>query len=249
MKIFLELARLELPVMEVVFLQGWKESGARKKALLKEVLENISGVRVTVVDYLDAPAEWTYFRSHLTVEEYAARAEEVVQKIKKENPKAIIVVIGHSLGGIIARYLCKKGLFPSSNMILVGTPNKGISYKSFGGYLGIIITPIYWVLASKYVCNIPVFYQLLKGSTFLKRLNDDGIPGDCYYISGLKDTRVDKSSSDPHGIGQIVQCDHHLFRFDRESVACLSKHELSELYNTTAFPIVVSIVNSLRPAN
>ena len=239
----MELAILNLPTVEVIFLQGWRESGARKKALLKEVLENISGVRVTVVDYLDAPAEWTYFRSHLTVEEYAARAEKVLQEIKKENPKAIIVVIGHSLGGIIARYLCQKWIFPPQNMILVGTPNKGISYKSFGGHLGIIITPIYWVLASRYVCNVPVFYQLLKGSSFLEELNEL-IPRSCHYISGSKDTRVDKSSSDPHRIGQTVQCDHHLFKFDGKSIASLSKHELSELYET-AVPVVVSIVKQI----
>jgi len=235
---------LNLPTMEVVFLQGWRESGARKKALLKEVLENIIGVRVTIVDYLDAPAKWTYFRSHLTVEEYAARAEKVIMEIKKENPKAIIVVIGHSLGGIIARYLCQEGLFPSSNMILVGTPNKGISYKSFGGHLGLIITPVYWVVASKYFCNIPVFYQLLKGSSFLKKMNDDRIPSDCYFISGSKDTRVDDYSSDPHGIGHIVQCDHHLFKFDGESIACLSKQDLDEL-NKTAVPVVVSIIKRI----
>jgi len=230
--------------MEVIFLQGWRESGARKKALLKEVLENISGVRVTVVDYLDAPAEWTYFRSHLTVEEYAVRAEKVIKQIKEENPKAMIVVIGHSLGGIIARYLCQKGLFPSSNMILVGTPNKGISYKSFGGSLGIIITPIYWVLASKYICNVPVFYQLLKGSSFLEKLNKDRIPGDCSYVSGSKDTRVESSSSNPHGIGYIVQCNHHLFKFDGESVQCLSKKDLDEL-NKTAVPVIVLIIRKM----
>ena len=245
MKIFLELAILNLPIMEIFFLQGWRESGARKKALLKEVLENISGVRVTVVDYLDAPAEWTYFRSHLTVEEYAARAEKVIRQIKEENPKANIVVIGHSLGGIIARYLCQKGLFPSSKMILVGTPNKGISYKSFGGYLGIIIAPVYWVLANKYFCNIPVFYQLLKGGSFLKEMNDARIPSDCYFISGSKDTRVEGYSSDPHGIGYVVQCDHHLFKFDGKSVAELSKKDLNELLKT-AVPVVVSIINSFK---
>jgi len=39
--------------MVVFALQGWTESGVWKDSLLKNVLENIPGVKVVVVDYLD----------------------------------------------------------------------------------------------------------------------------------------------------------------------------------------------------
>lgn len=234
------------PKVEVILFQGWKESGARKKPLLKEALENIDGVRVTVVDYLDAPAKKTYFRSHLTVEEYAKKAAEVYRKIREENPTAIIIVIGHSLGGVIARHLCSQGLFPSCNMILVGTPNLGTSYKSFGGpLLGLLETPLFWLLATKRLCNVPLFYQLYHGSRFLEELNKKRIPADCHYIIGSRDERVEPWSSDPHGIAMVVDCDHHLFKFDDRTLASLSLEEEEEL-GRTAVPVVKLIVKGVR---
>jgi pimeloyl-ACP methyl ester carboxylesterase len=238
---------LSLNTTKVVFFPGWKESGARKKSILKEVLENIPGVSVVVVDYLDAPAKQTYFRSHLTIEEYAAKAEKVYLQIQKENPTAFIIVIGHSLGGVIARFLCKKGLFSSKNMILVGTPNLGISYKSFGGsLLGLLETPAFWILANKRLCNVPAFYQLYKGSSFLKKLNENGAPKEAHYIIGSMDQRVEPWSSDPHGIATVVNCDHHLIKFDGKDLDSLLMKDFDEL-DKTAVPVIVLIIRDNIP--
>jgi hypothetical protein len=70
--------------------------------------------------------------------------------------------------------------------------------------------PLLKVLASKHLCNVPVFYQLLEGSKFLEELNKKGIPKDAYYISGTEDKVVPLWSSDPHNIGEYVPCGHHL---------------------------------------
>ncbi|MDD5098300.1 MAG: alpha/beta hydrolase [Candidatus Pacebacteria bacterium] len=226
----------------VLLIQGWSESGAWLNALIRTVLENIFGVKVVVADYLDGKGKLAQFKSHLTVEQYADTVLRYYLQAQFDYPRVPIMVVGHSLGGVIARRLCAEGYFPSREMVLVGTPNLGITYKSIGGsMLGLLICPLLWVLSSKYVCNVPAFRQLLRGSKFLKELNKDGIPQDAYYISGKNDTTVPSWSSDPHGIGSSVECNHHLFPFNGRDVESLSEDELDEA-DKSAIPTVVSIV-------
>lgn len=234
---------LPVPVLLIVFaLQGWTESGIWKDSLLKKVLENIPGVKVVIVDYLDGKGKLAQFRSHLTAEQYAARAERVYRQTQTDYPGIPILVLGHSLGGIIARYLCTKGLFPSKNMILAGAPNEGIIYSAVGGpVFGLIVFPLLWLLSSEHFCNVPVYRQLLMGSDFLTELNRHGIPWDAYYIKGHRDTTVPTWSSDPNGIGCRANCDHHLFPFNGRDINSLSKEELKTMDNS-AIPLVAKIV-------
>jgi len=237
---------LPVPVLLVVFaLQGWTESGVWKDSLLKNILENIPGVKVVVVDYLDGKGKLAQFKSHLTAEEYALRAEKVFRQVQKDYPTALILVLGHSLGGIVARILCLKGLFPSRNMILVGTPNHGITYKSIGGpVFGILMYLLFWALSSKHLCSVPVYRQLLRGNRFLLNiLNVDGIPRDAYYIKGKRDPVVESLSSDPHNIGESVDCDHHLIPHNGRDVVDLSDKDRLALDNS-AIPVIVRIVKN-----
>lgn len=225
---------LPLPVLLVlVAIEGWSENGAEwNYALLRKVLENIPGVVLVVPSYLDAKGKLAKFKSHLTIEQYAAVVDRAIADAKKQYPEAVIMVMGHSLGGVIARFLCAKGVFPPRNMILVGTPNLGIDFGWF-------ITGILKILATKKLCNVPTFYQLLKGSNFLSELNKNGVPDDAYYISGTKDNVVPLWSSDPSNIGFYAECDHKLFPREEEKL----KH--------SAIPIVEMIVRErlvqLRP--
>lgn len=198
-------------VLIVILIQGWSESGAWKDALLRKILESIPGVAVVVPDYLDGKGKFAKFKSHRTVEEYSLTVRFAIWEAKKSYPGATIMVVGHSLGGIIARYLCAEGVFPSKDMILAGAPNKGITYRTLGGSFGVVLLPILKLLANKHLCNVPVFYQLLEGSSFLNNLNKNGIPKDAYYIVGETDITVPLWSSDPHNVGTFVECDHHLF--------------------------------------
>ena len=128
-------------------------------------------------------------------------------------------------------------------MILVGTPNHGITYKSIGGpVFGILMYPLFWVLSSKHLCNVPVYRQLLRGNCFLLNiLNVDGIPRDAYYIKGKRDPVVESWSSDPHNIGWSVDCDHHLVPHNGKNIDDLSDEERHVL-NNSAIPAITRFV-------
>lgn len=236
--------KLENKVLLVILLiQGWSESGAWLNALIKTVLEKIPGVKVVVADYLDGDGKLAQFKSHKTIEEYAEIVGLYYLRAKENFPGIPIMVVGHSLGGIIARLLCNQGYFPSKDMVLVGTPNGGITYKFLGGPIaGLFLLPLFWVLSFKsiFTCNVPAFRQLLKGSDFLWNLNLNGIPKDAYFVRGLRD-RLPRWSSDPHGTGIAVDCNHHLFPFNGKRLENLASKELDEL-NKSAIPVVIMIV-------
>lgn len=200
-------------VLIVILVQGWTESGVLKDSLLKRVLQGIPGVMVIVPEYLEKTAKGKFakFKTHMTIESYAAIVANHYLQAEKDHPSVPILVVGHSLGGVITRFLHSKNFFPAENMILVGTPNMGITYKTVGGKLGKVVLPVLKLLASKSLCNVPVLYQLLVGSEFLKELNKDGIPRNAYYISGAQDKVVPYWSSDPLAAGEFVACGHHLF--------------------------------------
>jgi len=213
------------PVLLVlVAIEGWSENGAEwNYALLRKVLESIPGVVVVVPSYLDAKGILSQFRSHLTVEQYAVSVEAAYRKAQKDYPNALILVMGHSLGGIIARYLCKTRLFQAKNMILVGTPNHGIDF-------GLVLNGFLKFLANKRLCNVPVFNQLLMGSEFLRKLNKCGVPPAACYIRGAKDNIVAPWSSDPLSQAIVVDCDHKLFPRERK------------MMESSAIPVVEKIV-------
>jgi predicted alpha/beta-fold hydrolase len=116
-------------LLVIILIQGWSESGAWKNSLLKKLLENIPGVAVVVPDYLDGKGRFAQFKSHLIVEEYSFSVRFAIIEAKRNYPNATIMVVGHSLGGVIARYLCAEGIFQAKNMILVGTPIRELPAK------------------------------------------------------------------------------------------------------------------------
>ena len=205
----------------VVLIQGWSESGAWKNSLLKKVLESIPGVVVVVPDYLDGTGLFAKFKSHLTVEQYSITAKYAIWGAKSNYPDAAIMVVGHSLGGVIARYLCAQGLFPAKNMILAGTPNWGINFGWF-------VNGIMKVLAR--IFKVPVVNQLLEGSSFIEDLNKGGIPPEAHYIRGKVDPVVCRWSSDPISKAELANCGHHLFPSE------------GRLMESSAIPIVARIV-------
>jgi len=194
----------------VLEIKGWKESG-KMGSLLEKHLEDLDDVIVITPEYLDGRGIFVRFRSHFKIGRYAARVKAAYEQIKKEYPGDHILVVGHSLGGLIARLLCKKKVFDpqGEGVILVGTPNMGLSEDM----LSKKSTSILKFLAL-YVFNVPLFFQILPGSNFLRQLNKDGFPQKAIYIYGTRDTVVLRSSADPLGFGIEVDCNHHFFPKD-----------------------------------
>ncbi|MDD5568805.1 MAG: hypothetical protein PHG23_00060 [Candidatus Pacebacteria bacterium] len=219
------------PKIVVIAIQGWSESkAARNFSLARKELENIPGVKVLIPEYLDATGKFTKFRSHKKVHEYAIVIRQAYDNVRREYPNARIILVGHSLGGVIARYLHRTiSEISDKDLILVAAPNHGIDYRTLGGPFGIVALPVVELLATRPLCNVPVFFQLLKGSKFLKVLNE--LPAkNAYYIVGSRDSTVSRESADPFGTARVVDCDHHLIPRNPEKAA------------TSAIPEIVKIV-------
>lgn len=202
----------------LIAIEGFSEKAANwNYSLLRKDLENMP-IKVVVPQYLDAKGRFARFRAHKTIEEYAAIVEKTIIVQRQEHPEAKIYVLGHSLGGLIARYLQKRNLFPENQMILVGTPNRGIK-------LSLVLK----ILAK--ICNVPLAFQIDKKSNFLYILNMRGIPSEAHYIYGELDDVVTRESSDPLNCGtMIANCGHKLF-----------PREIEKLENS-AIPVVKKIL-------
>ncbi len=194
----------------LIAIEGWTERAEEWNfSLLKEELEHLS-IKIVIPEYLDTKGKFSKTRSHCTVEEYAHIVENVILREKQKDPNAKIYVLGHSLGGVIARHLCNRRLFPEERMILVGTPNLGIDF-------GILKNSFFMILAK--IFNVPVLFQLMKDSNFIYSINLGGIPEKAVYISGEKDETVPRWSSDPLGTAIVVpNCGHKLFPQEREKL-------------------------------
>lgn len=227
-------------VLVIILARGWTETGMALRSLLAVLLGEIPGVKVFTVEYLDAKGEKARFHSHLTVEKYAEKVKEMYLYVQENYPGVRILLVGHSLGGVLIRYLCSMGLFSSRNMILIGTPNKGITYRSFG----LVKFIIFWIASLKQFCDVPVFRQILKGSSFLEKMNAKRIPSDSIYIVGDDDMTVSRESSDPYGMGIVVKCNHHLIPFDGRDYNSLTEEELVVLKNS-AIPEILRIVKKI----
>jgi pimeloyl-ACP methyl ester carboxylesterase len=234
-----------------MFVRGWKESSkSYEYQWLREVLERIPGVRVLIPTYFEDYEKGSRLRSKRTVQEYALSVRDYYLYMKSVYPDAKFLVIGHSLGGIIIRYLHNLGYFHEENMVFIGTPHKGMSAWSFKRPFGLLLVPILRILASDRFYKVPVFTQLLKGSNFLKELNKNGLPQKSIYIGGLRDRSVGSWSSVPSkALPHVwIDCDHNDFLpIGEVNVRTMSLRQLEDFDAHIAIRAVYNIVvNSLK---
>ena len=110
-------------------------------------------------------------------------SEEIIEWCKKYTPSSdpIRIVIGYSMGGLIARYIAKR--LPSvQKLILVSTPNLGIN------------KPARW--KRLLLWRVKCVKDTLPKSAFLEKLNSE-LPLNCkvYLIGGSKDEVVSLDST------------------------------------------------------
>lgn len=99
------------------------------------------------------------------IDTYALRLKELIDSIKENTNKKKVILISHSMGGLVSRrYVQLFGEESVDKMILIGTPNKGIKGK-IAEYCPIVG----WELECK---------DMLSDSKFIEKLNS--------YKSGLE---------------------------------------------------------------
>ncbi|MBI3034226.1 alpha/beta fold hydrolase [Candidatus Woesearchaeota archaeon] len=113
-------------------------------------------------------------RSSHEITVYAVRLKELVDIVKQRTGKDKVIIVAHSMGGLVARsYMQIFGDESVSKLIMIGTPNSGINKTS---------TKICSFLGEEKECE-----DMSSGSFFLRKLNDpqnqpQGIP--VYNIIG-----------------------------------------------------------------
>lgn len=113
--------------MNIVLIEGFSatKGSKRLKVLADEIEERFPMEKVFTVEYFEKYGKIGKFLRKKTIPNYA---DVVLSQIPKNifNP----IIIGYSMGGIIARYLVEKIRFQAREVILVGTPNKGIKLST-----------------------------------------------------------------------------------------------------------------------
>ncbi|KAF5437683.1 tRNA A37 methylthiotransferase MiaB [Candidatus Methanophagaceae archaeon] len=117
-----------------------------------------------------------------TIPEYAGAVWDITGETGGDT-----IIIGYSLGGLIARYMVERMNFPAKAVILVGTPNRGINLFLKEKLLLKIV-------------KIPCIEEMRKGSEFIESFAERKPPPDYYYLGGKYDKRVSLSSSAPLSI-------------------------------------------------
>lgn len=107
---------------------------------------------------------------------YAQRLRDVVKVVKHNTGKNKVIIIAHSMGGLVSRAYIKYygGISSVDKLIMIGTPNHG-TYGSISFGCGTI-----WVGRNP----TPECEDMNSGSDFLKNLNsNDETPGDVKYLT------------------------------------------------------------------
>jgi len=105
-----------------------------------------------------------------SVENYALRLKEIIDLVKYKTGSEKVSLVAHSMGGLVAReYATLFGYGDLSKIILVNTPNHGVSGK---------VKEFCSVLGAKKECG-----EMAEGSIFLSKLNARKMPAEADIYS------------------------------------------------------------------
>jgi len=171
----------------IVLIEGF--SSIRGKERLRVLAEEIrkqfpgAGIEIFIPHYFERYGRiGRYFRKK-TIPEYA---NIVGRMIEFGTSSKSVILIGYSMGGLIARYLVEKMEFPAKTVILIGTPNKGIKLSR-------------WEKLFLKIISVPCIEDMKENSKFLRRLGIKSLPN-YYWLGSDRDERVPLSSSIPSEI-------------------------------------------------
>lgn len=97
------------------------------------------------------------------IEELAQVVADRVEELVRDHPGARVDLVGHSEGGLIARYYVQKlnGARRVRHLVTLGTPHRGTPWAYSGYLLGRVL---------------PSLRQMVPGSPLLSDLTDDDFP-------------------------------------------------------------------------
>ncbi|MBU4283572.1 MAG: alpha/beta fold hydrolase [Nanoarchaeota archaeon] len=106
------------------------------------------------------------------IDTYALRLREIIQTIKHRTGKPKVILIAHSMGGLVSRkYLQIFGEDDVEKLIMIGTPNQGIEGD---------IAHMCQIIGDKYACR-----DMAVNSLFMNKLNRGELPNiEIYMIIG-----------------------------------------------------------------
>jgi len=172
------------------------------KKIEKEIGEEIE--KIEYVNFINKNVK--KLKESLRIIEYAKKiAQELLSN--SINSDKYPIIIGCSMGGLIARHLVEKMGLEVRGLILLATPNKGIRLSLPERIFLKIIGPVLCVEDMK------------PGSDFLKSLEDPPLEECYYFFGGINDSRVNIGSSLPiKGSRSILVNARHKDTADAEAI-------------------------------
>ncbi len=174
--------------IDIAVIHGFSNqlSEERFGPLIKRIGKELPLAHIIPVNYFDEypPKEirTKIFGGRKGLEEMA----EICLKIIEGNRKhAKLIIIGTSLGALMARVLVEKFGVLASAVILAGIPNGGVNLKPREKF-GLIFSKKKWIK------------EVRKGSKFLNAMNEElkarNLSTKYYLLAGIKDKQVSKES-------------------------------------------------------
>ncbi|MFE0341672.1 esterase/lipase family protein [Priestia megaterium] len=117
---------------------------------------------------------------------------EEVKKIKNEYNKEEIIVIAHSMGGLVSRSALVRHDAPFNLLVMAGTPNKGSIFASLTRITSIAVSVSNWGKIKRrdfidaFHWNLDGLRTLGENSDYIKKLNQDDQKNEkkYFYIAG-----------------------------------------------------------------
>jgi len=167
----------------IIWMDGLTSPFAEKISnKVRKALEQELGIEIIKIEYAHfSDRNLERLTEARGIKEYAEVAFRILSGILEKHS---FIIIGCSMGGLVARYLVEIMGLRVKGLILLAVPNKGIELSRIEKIFLRIKRPI------------PCVEDMRPGSDFLKSLKDSSFEN-YYFFGGTEDSRVNINSSLP----------------------------------------------------
>jgi hypothetical protein len=167
------------------------------------------------------------------IDTYALRLNDIIKTLKEKTNKDKVIIVTYSMGGLVARrYIQIFGDSSVSNLIMIASPNKGISGSTLS------YCPIF---GSKIECD-----DMNQDSLFMNKLNNGGIPKiPIYNLIGIG-CNTDGEAGDGVIKNSSAYLDWANNYYINSSCGELFQYSHVEILNINKYPEVLNIIKSIE---